>query len=434
MHSLRSLVTRQPRFLALYFLVGLLVVQLLGLVAWWVVWPQAQPTRLSFVVPLDEADYWQPLVADFEAENPDIRLQLVEGSYTTDQVKAIYTADLRSGNPQHDLIYMDVVWVPWFASEGWLQDLTGWLTESELAEFLPSEVAAGTYGGRLYRVPFRADVGLMLYDAAALETLEASRPRTFAELTLTAQALRGADLAPWGYLWQGRAYEGLVANFMEVLHGYGGFWIDPQTGAVGLDQEPAIAAARFLVSTIAQQISPQLVTSYSETESFDQFMAGQGTFLRSWPYFWQEAMQADAGWQGRLGVAPVVAAANQSSQGCRGGWGFALPQNAAHPEAAKRAIAYFTSATVQRAFVLNSGHLPSRADLFTDPDILARYPFFPEVLEMLENDSVFRPQIPEYDQASSILQSHLWQALIGDATPTAAMQAAAEATRSLLQN
>ena len=96
-----------PQRWAIAFLAGLLLVQLLGVAVWWLSWPQLNPTVLSFVVPLDEAAAWQPLIVDFEAQNPDIRLELVEGTYNTDQVKAIYTADLSSGNPQHDLVYTD---------------------------------------------------------------------------------------------------------------------------------------------------------------------------------------------------------------------------------------------------------------------------------------------------------------------------------------
>lgn len=58
-----------PRFfkvsnrLAIAFLIGLLLVQLLGLAVWQVRWPQISPAVLSFVVPLDEAAAWQPLMA-----------------------------------------------------------------------------------------------------------------------------------------------------------------------------------------------------------------------------------------------------------------------------------------------------------------------------------------------------------------------------------
>lgn len=421
-----------PNRLAIAFLAGLLLVQVLGLAVWWVSWTRSGPTPLSFVVPLDEAAAWQPLVADFRAQNPDIRLELVAGDYNTDQVKAIYTADLSSGSPQHDLVYMDVVWLPWFASEGWLQELSDLLPEEELAEFLPSELAAGRYQDTLYRLPFRADLGLLFYNQGLMADLGLEPAQTFDELMAQSQRVQAQSPVPWGYLWQGRRYEGLVANFVEVLAGYGGFWIEPSTGTVGLDQAAAIAAATFLADTIDQGVSPQLVTSYGETESFSQFLAGQSLFVRNWPYFWKRAHQTDSPLAEQVGLASVVAAADRAPQGCRGGWGFGVAQNAAHPDAARRAIAFFTSAAAQQQFVLDSAHLPSRTDLYTEPQIMAQYPFFPEVLAALENNSVFRPQIPQYDQVSGILQRYLWQVLVGDATAEDAMRAAAADTRDLL--
>lgn len=427
-----------PRFpkvsrpVAIAFLTGLLLVQLLGLAVWWVRWPQISPTVLSFVVPLDEAAALQPLIAEFEAQNPDVRLQLVEGTYNTDQVKAIYTADLSSDSPQHDLVYMDVVWLPWFASEGWLQDLSDLLPAEELATFLPSELAAGRYQETLYRIPFRADLGLLYYNQALMDELNTEPAQTFEELLAQSQAIQAQGATPWGYVWQGREYEGLVANFVEVLAGHGGFWVEPSTGEIGLDQPEAITAATFLANTIREGISPQLVTSYSETESLQQFIEGQSLFVRNWPYFWQRVNQSDSPLAGQVGLTSVVAAAGRNPQGCRGGWGFGIAQNGAHPAAARRAIAFFTSAAAQQQFALDSGHLPSRSALYSDPEIVAEYPFFPEILETLESYSIFRPQIPQYDEASRILQSSLWQVLVREATPEAAMQAAATATRELL--
>ncbi|ASC72663.1 putative ABC transporter-binding protein [Halomicronema hongdechloris C2206] len=416
----------------LYFLIGLLIVQVVALLMWGLAWMSATtPTTLSFVVPLDEAEYWQPLVDDFEADNPDIELELVQGEYTTDQVKAIYTSDLSTGQPQYDLIYMDIIWVPWFASEGWLADLSGYLSSDELAQFIPSEVAAGRYQGRLYRIPFRPDVGVLLYNQAVLEQGQVSPPTTWRHLMDRSQTLQAQTRVPWGYLWQGRAYEGLVVNFVEVLAGMGGTWIDADTGEVGLDQPVAIAAAQFLHQTIQQGVSPETITSYGETESFQQFQAGESAFLRSWPYFWR-LVQADAASADSVGLAALPKAPGKSGSACRGGWGFAIPQATEHLEQAWRAVEYLTSTAVQRQFVLSSGHLPSRLDLFEAPDILERYPHFPELLTRLTDHSIFRPQIPQYDRASQILQTHLWRLLIGEQSAEQAMARAAQETRALL--
>ncbi|HBY79945.1 MAG TPA: ABC transporter substrate-binding protein, partial [Cyanobacteria bacterium UBA11148] len=52
------------------------------------------------------------------------------------------------------------------------------------------------------------------------------------------------------YLWQGKQYEGLAAMFTEVLEGYGGFWVNPDTLEVGLDQPEAVQAVEFYAAQL----------------------------------------------------------------------------------------------------------------------------------------------------------------------------------------
>ncbi len=126
----------------------------------------------------------------------------------------------------------------------------------------------------------------------------------------------------------------------------------------------------------------------------------------------------------------MVYDSGQSIAACKGGWGLGIAKNAQHPQEAWRAIQFFTSEVAQRKFVLESGYLPSRRSLFTEPQIVAEYSHFPEVLEMVEH-AVLRPPIPEYDQASKILQRYLSAALTGQPSEET-MKAAANETRKLL--
>ncbi len=90
-----------------------------------------------------------------------------------------------------------------------------------------------------------------------------------------------------------------MANFVEVLAGYGGFWIEPSTGSVGLDQAAAIASPTFLADTIRQGVSPQMVTSYGETESFGQFWGGKAYSCETGPLFGNEHTRLIRRWRDR---------------------------------------------------------------------------------------------------------------------------------------
>ncbi|HEY9671206.1 MAG TPA: ABC transporter substrate-binding protein [Waterburya sp.] len=400
-------------------------------------WPVTPPVNLTLVVPAFEATYWSSLIHDFEAKNRNIRISLVEVKNRqgdlTEKLKEFYTINFQSGNA-YDLIYMDVIWISEFADRGWLLDLSERISRHELAKFLESDVIAGRYQGKLYRIPFRSDFGLLYYRKDLLEKAKLLPPKTFQELLKTSQALQKRRLAPWGYLWQGREYEGLSAMFVEVLQGYGGFWIKPASREVGLDRLEAIAAVKFLVNTMEQKISPVEVVSYSEDESFTQFQQGHAVFLRGWPYMWTQANAPDSPIQGNVGIqAMTLHAKYRSGGGCNGSWGLGIAKTSKHPNQAWKAIAYLTSAKVQHKFTLETGYIPSRKTLLNDPKILRKYPHFPQLSQALQH-SVLRPPIPEYARASEILQRYLNQALRRESSPEEAMKAAASETRQLLVN
>ena len=409
------------------------MVQLLCLLLWGVTWPRQAPIELSFVVPQDEVTPWQTVVTGFEKAHPDIQIRLVtdpERTYTTDQRKAIYTADFQTEVAQYDLVYMDIVWIPQFVNQ--LVDLMPLVNRDrlDLTGFLPSELAVGRQGESLYRLPMRSDIGVLYYREDLLDQAELILPTTLTELAVAVSTLQQSSEADLGYLWQGRSYEGLIANVVEIMSGFGTSWLDPVTGEVGLNKPATIQAIQLLRDLIQQGISPPIVTDYTELTSLNAFKQGQAAFLRGWPYFWTE--MEPLGWEDKVAIALPFSFTSNPGMGCRGGWGFGISQNAAHPEEAWEAIKYFTSETAQAEFVLASGFLPSRRSLFQNPEIVDRYPKMPQMLEFLEQSSVFRPSIQQYEAASEILQAALGKILRGQQSVEAAMQQAQAETEALM--
>lgn len=401
-------------------------------------WPRI--VTLSLVLPESEAAVWSPLIAEFQRQNPDIRIIPILGNFTTDEMEAIYTSDLKTVKPSYDLLYLDMIWVRQFAATGQLQDLTELVSASELAEFLPEDIKVGQYHDKLYWLPLRSDVGVLFYREDLLAAAGyTAPPQTFQELLAMSRQIQSQGLASWGYVWQGQQYEGLVAMFEEVLAGYGGFWIDQATHAVGLDQPPALEAVKFLQQTIQQGISPAAVRNYNEENSFNKFAEGQTLFLRNWPFIQPRLAQFKA-LNHRVNIAPTVHAPDRTSTPCKGGWGFSISRNATHPQEAWRAIQFFTSEASQRKLVQKSGYLPSRRSLFTDPILLQQFPYLSSLYTAVEH-SVPRPLIRNYKEASDILQRYLSEALdvpLNEPNSDTAqqivrlMQAAATETRNLL--
>lgn len=433
-------------------ILGLLILLLLGGTLF-LLQPVLAPkpsVTLHILVQNLEIPQWKPLIEEFNKkyQMQHINIELVEGPDATDSIEKIYANDFKGEDePFFDLVYMDIIWVAKFAHEKWLDDLTGKFSKEELENFLPNDVEGGRLRGndvegrrlraKLYRIPFHSDVGMLYYRE---DLLEDKPPETFEDLMAISKDLQQKDKVNWGYLWQGQQYEGLVAMFLEVLHGYDGFWIRDETGKVGLNQPEALKAVEFLLSTISKDkekgISPKAVTVYQEEETRLLFQKGEAVFLRNWPYVWARVNTEDTPVRGKIQMKPMVHARGNRyrSYACQGGWGLGISSKTKHKVEALEAIKFFTSADIQWKYALKTGNAPSRRALFNDPQLVKRYSYYPMLLEVLENNSVLRPRIPNYEKVSFILQDYLHQALEGQLDPQKAMIEAADKTCKELKN
>lgn len=396
----------------------------------WMVMAQ-QPVVLTMLMQGQDIANWSAFIKEFESKNPDIRVTMVEGPFDTNLIEGLYTSAFLLGESPYDVINMDIVWVPKFAAAGWVMDLTDRVTPEKLSKFIQGNIEGSRYKGKLYRIPHASDAGVLYYRKDLLEKINVKPPETFNEMVQISRKLQQQENITWGYLWQGKQYEGVSAMFVEILEGFGGFWVNPETLEVGLDRPEAMQAVEFLRSTISNRISPPGVTTYGEEETRLLFQSGGAVFLRNWPYVWRLANQQGSKVAGKVGVKPMIHSSANVGGSCLGGWGWGISATSRHPEEAWRLIEYLTSEDTQKRFTLETGLVPSYRSLFTDPDVVAKYPHYPQLLKAVQKPAL-RPPLAQYAQASDILQRYLSAAFTGRMNPEQAMKSAANETRNLL--
>lgn len=391
-----------------------------------------QPVVLKLLMTAPDAPSWNKVIAKaFEAQNPGIKLQIIEGPNATNLVENLYTTSFLLGESPYDLVMMDVIWTPKFAAAGWLKDLTNEFSTQDLAAFSPADVNGGRFQDKLYRIPTRSDAGVLYYRKDLLEKNGFVPPKTLEEMTRIAKTLQDKKQVRWGYVWQGQQYEGAAAMFVEMLQGFGGFWVNPENLEVGLDRPEAIQAVNFLKGTIAEGISPLGVTTYIEEDTRRIFQAGDAAFLRSWPYVWPLANGENSPIKGKLGIMPMIGTTGKSGGSCLGGWGLGIAKQTRHEKEALRVLRFLSNLEAQQQFVLEGGYVPSIRRLFSQPKVLAKYPHYPQILQVVQK-AVLRPPIAQYAQVSDILQRYLSSALTNQQSPEAAMKQAAAETRRVL--
>lgn len=390
-----------------------------------------QPVVVSMLMQAQDLANWRPFLKEFQDKNPDIQLNLIEAPFDTNLQENLYTSAFLLGDSPYDIINMDIVWVPKFAAAGWLMDITDRIPQEQLSKFVKNDIEGGRYQDKIYRMPTYSDAGVLYYRKDLLKQAGIEPPETFEQMVKISTDLQKQGGPKWGYLWQGKQYEGVSAMFVEVLEGFGGFWANPDILEVGLDQPQAIKAVNFLRDLIAKGISPRGVTTYGEEETRLLFQNGGAVFLRNWPYVWRLANADDSKVKGKVAIKPMLHAQSYTGGSCLGGWGLGMSKTTAHPEQAWRVIQYMTSEETMRKIVLATGLLPSYVSLFKDPAIVAKYPHFPPLLEAVKK-SVLRPPIGQYAQASDVLQRYLSATFTGRMSAEEAMKAAAKETRNIL--
>lgn len=223
------------------------------------------------------------LIDEFEKENLKIKVKDETLPSSTDEQHQFYVINLEGRSSDFDVLSMDVIWVPEFAKAGWLRDLTHLLSDNERKDFFSEPMQAVNYKGRIYAIPWYIDAGLLYYRKDLLEKYGFSPPLSYDELIEIVQVIISNEKELYGFIWQGKQYEGLVCVALEFLWSNGGDVL--KDGKVVISSPENVYALSFMRDLILKyKITPHLVTTCTEEVSRQIFGSGKAVFMRNWPY------------------------------------------------------------------------------------------------------------------------------------------------------
>jgi trehalose/maltose transport system substrate-binding protein len=270
-----------------------------------------------------------------------------------------------------------------------------YLTDTVRSNMLPGPKLGCTVNGKMYALPYFTDAGVLYYRTDLLEKYGIKPPATWQELGDAAAKVqegerKGGNDKFWGYVFQGKAYEGLTCNALEWIDSYGGGTIVDEKGAVTVNN-PKAAEAITLASGWIGKISPDGVLNYGEEEARGVFQSGNSAFMRNWPYAWAAGNSADSPVKGKIGVTALPKGGEGGKNtGTLGGWQLAVSKYSKNQEAAADLVMYLTSKEEQKRRAVGASYLPTIALLYEDPDVLKASPFFGQLLPTFKN-AVARP-------------------------------------------
>ncbi len=387
------------------------------------------PTEVSILMPAPFSDSTEGLIEKFnQKELGKIHISVTKGPRETESVSDLAISSLLLGNSPFDIILIDVTWLPKYAEAGWLANMEPWIDLNKWNSLSSGAKLGNEYNNNIYRWPLNADIGLLYWR----KDLMKNPPRTPEELINTSIRLKENGDVSYGYVWQGRQYEGLSCVYLEVLNGFGGEWINTNK-EVKLSTKEAINASRWMKTLILTGASPKSVTNFTENEALQLFVSGDAALMRNWPYAWAELQKDTSAVKDKVAVTTMVSQREEDRISTLGSWGLSIMQSSPNKDAAYKVIDYLTSDESQKELFLKYGYTPTSSNLYNDKSLLAIAPILEDINKGLSITKP-RPQSPLYAQISDVLQSELSSILTGQKSVENAMNIAQFKTDNILSS
>jgi multiple sugar transport system substrate-binding protein len=374
---------------------------------------------------------FKALLDRFEAAHPGVKVKDETLPASTDEQHQFYAINLEGRSSDFDVLSMDVIWVPEFARAGWIKDLSDLVTQEERSNFFPGPIEAVTYDGRIFAVPWYIDAGVLYYRKDLLGKYGFAPPKTWEDLVRIAQHITSREKDLYGYIWQGKQYEGLVCNVLEFFWGNGGDVLRQGKPVIdSRENNAAIAFMRDLIS--AFKVSPPLVTTTIEEGTRHIFGNGRALFMRNWPYAWNLFNAENSPVRGKVGVAPLPAFPNHDSASTLGGWQLGVNSFSKRAEAAAKLVRFLTSPDAQKTMALTIGYKPTRQSVYQDGELRARQPFIASLYDILMKARP-RPVSPYYMMMTQVMQPEFSAIISGIRTPGDGLRSAQRQIEHILE-
>ena len=315
---------------------------------------------------------------------------------------------------------VDVIWQGIAAPHA--VDLKKYYKEDEIKAYFPRIIENNTVSGKLVSIPLYTDAGILYYRTDLLEKYGYKEPpKTWEELGAMAKKIQDGERAAGnsdfqGFVFEGKASESVTCNALEWIYSYGGGSVIELDKKVTINNPSAIKALDTAHSWVGS-ISPVGVSTYAEEEARNIWQAGNAAFMRNWPYAYALGADPKSGVSGKFDVTILPKGGETGKNpACLGGWQLMVSAYSKVPDAAAELVQYLSSREIQKRIAIHFSVLPTRPALYSDPDVLAKNPFFKTMLNVF-NNAVARPSTAtggDYNQLSTAFFQNANEVLAGD--------------------
>lgn len=371
-------------------------------------------------------------------KHPNITVEVLDAPALSDDRLAFFNEVFADQSDQIDVMQIDVVWPG--DLQKYLVDLNAYGANDYTEDHFPAIINNNTINGQLLAMPFFADGGMLFYRKDLLEAYGyTTPPQTWSKFEEIAKKVQVEERKAnknenfYGFVWQGKAYEGLTCDALEWISSNDGGNIVSRFGEVTIDNDNAVQALTRTKNWVGG-ISPKGVLDYAEEDTREIFQKGNAMFMRNWSYAYALLRSDNSPVKDKFAVIPLPHGKGRSSS-TLGGWQLALSKYSKHPKEAAELIFFMTGKKEQKIRAITASFQPTIKSLYEDPEVLAVAPFFGTLYDSLVG-AVARPSTitsPDYNKVSEIFFTNVHAVLSGTQSAKEALKDTATKIKEILQ-
>ncbi len=371
----------------------------------------------------DFTDYFNGLIADYEAQNPGITVRWVDVPWADMQSK-ILTAVTAGTAP--DVVNLNPDFAAQLASRNAWMPLDDKISAEAQQVYLPNIWQANTLNGQSFGIPWYLTTNVTLHNQALLDEAGVEPPTTYAELAEVARQVKDAT---GKYAFFTTFVPEDSADVLQSFVQMGVDLVDDQ-GQAAFDTAAGRAVFQYWTDLYQQELLPREVLTQGHRRAIELFQAGEVALLSTGAEFFP-TIEANA---------PDIAAVTGSGPQITGDTGktnvavmnLVIPAATDVPEAAVDFALYLTNDANQLSFAQAANVLPSTSGALEDGYFAAQGTEGVEKArsvsaEQMNQAEVLIPAMDGIKELQAIIYDNLQAAMLGQKTVDQAVSDAAAA-------
>ena len=303
----------------------------------------------------------------------------------------------------------------------------------ELIDDLPkSSFSTVTWDGQSSGVVFTLSLLTLFYNTELLQKAGfTAPPKTWDELKNVAKECTRDGNYGWVLNYGDPAGIGGTASYWMCFLQQAGGKLYNEDGSPAFNSDAGILALQMMMDLMPYS-DPGSISYVGINDATNVMTAGKAAMMMNWPFMWKSANDpASSKIVGKLAGA-LLPAGPAGSASIDGTDAWTITKTSKNPELATKLIEFYLDKDVQKRQAIDTGWLPIRLSVLSDPDVQKALPNAAVVLEQANHpyDSYVTP---DYNEVTVALGTEINKALAGKSSAKDAIAEAANLVAAIVK-